>query len=85
VVKEYQAAYGNNFCLVLYRDGTNDDAYVIPFRRLTSLFVEKNLVAGAKGTLRWHGSVKGGQPELRGIDETVPVTQCYNTFSLLEK
>lgn len=83
VVKDYQAAYGDNFCLVLYRNGSNDDAYVVPFRRLKALFLEENLVPGPKGTLRWHGSIRGGQLELRGVHETVPVTQCYNAFDLL--
>jgi hypothetical protein len=84
-VKEYQAAYGDNFCLVLYRDGPNDDAYVISFRALKSLFVEENLVPGPKDALRWHGSIRAGQLELRGVSETVSVEQCHNAFNLLDE
>jgi hypothetical protein len=45
VIKDYQAAYCDDFCLVLYRDGPNDDAYVLPFRRLKSLLIEANVVS----------------------------------------
>src|SRR5439155_19113606 len=55
-VKDFQAKHGDDFCLVLYRDGPNNDVYVIPYRRLKGIFTEENLVPGPKGTLRWHGT-----------------------------
>lgn len=38
VVEDHKRAYGTDFCLILYRSGPSDDAYVMPFRLINSLF-----------------------------------------------
>jgi hypothetical protein len=84
VVADYHARYGDEFCLVLWRSGGKDDAYVIPYGKLKGLFIESNLVGGPKKTLRWHGTVKGGYLSLLGRrGEPVAVNGLHNAFELL--
>ena len=82
VMQDYRARFGDD-CCVLWRDGPEDDAYVIPFKRLRSLFTEKNLVRGSGEHLRWHGGIRGNDLSLRSTEETVHVADCYNAFELL--
>jgi hypothetical protein len=84
VVRNYQARHGDDFCLILYRTGLNNDAYVVPFQKVKSLFTKKNLVTGPNGILRWHGDIKEGRLGLRSSHETVSVNEFYNGFRLLE-
>lgn len=84
VVNDYRARYGDDFCLVLWRSGPKDDAYVLPYSKLKNLFVDKNLVSGPKKTLRWHGQVKDGHLALMGgRGKPVSVDGCHNAFDLL--
>lgn len=75
--------FGDDFCLVLWREGIGDDAYVIPYTRLKSLFIGRNLVHGTGRTLRWHGDIPDGQLRLRTTDDNVSVSDCYNAFDRL--
>ncbi len=84
VLKDYRARFGEDFCIVLWRNGNDDDAYVLPFQRIKSLFTDKNLVAGTGNNLRWHGGVKDSYLSLRGTDDSVCVADCYNAFHLLQ-
>ena len=83
VIKDYRSRFGEDFCVVLWRDGPDDDAYVIPFDRLRSLFSEENLVGGGGDHLRWHGGIRGNHLSLRGTEESVYAADCYNAFPLL--
>src|SRR5690349_17025713 len=65
VIDKHRKQYGDDFCVVLWRNGADNDTYVIPFQKLTSLFSTKNLVAGSGGRLRWHGGVNSSQLSLR--------------------
>jgi hypothetical protein len=83
-IADYRARYGDDFCMVLWRSGRRDDAYVIPFVHLKSLFVDANLVGGPKKTLRWHGEVNNGELRLLGgRGEPVGVNGLHNSFHLL--
>jgi hypothetical protein len=84
VIAEYRAQYGDDFCVVLWRNGSDNDAYVIPFQTVKSLFSNKNLVGGTGAHRRWHGGIKGSHLSLRGTDESVYVADCYNAFDLLQ-
>ncbi len=84
-VRKYQAKYKDDFCIVLYRSGPSDDAYVLPFRRVKSLFIEDNLTLGSNNWLRWHGSIRNGYLNIRGAKEAISVGQCYNAFELLKE
>ena len=84
VIKDYRARYGDDFCIVLWRDGRDDDAYVIPFQRTKSLFTDQNLVGGTGDYLRWHGGIKGTHLSLRGTEDSVYVGDCYNAFHFLQ-
>jgi hypothetical protein len=84
VIADYRSRYGDDFCLVLWRSGPRDDAYVVPYAQLKRLFVESNLVGGPKKTLRWHGTVKNDYLALLGRrGEPVPVRGLHNAFALL--
>ncbi len=82
---KYQQRYGDSFCLVLWRDGPEDDAYVIPFERIAPLLTTQNLVRGSGDHPRWHGGIKSGRLTLRGTSNSVPVTDCHNAFHLLRE
>jgi hypothetical protein len=84
VVNEYRARYGDDFCICLWRNGPDDDAYVLPFERLISLFTEGNLVGGSGNHLRWHGGVRDSHLTLRGTEKVLYVADCYNAFNLLQ-
>ncbi len=84
-VKTHRAKYGDSFCVVLWRSGDGDDAYVIPFAKLKELFVDKNLVSGPRKTLRWHGIVRNDQLILLGQrGRPAKVEGCHNAFHLLD-
>jgi hypothetical protein len=83
VVNKYRAEFGDDFCAVLWRDGAKDDAYVIPFNRLSSVLTAQNLVGGTGGYRRWHGGIKDGRLSLRDCDESIYVADCHNAFQLL--
>lgn len=72
--------FDDDFYLVLWRDRRGDDAYVIPYTRLKSLFVDRNLVLGSGGTLRWHGEVRDGSLKLRSVEVQISVSDCHNAF-----
>src|SRR5690349_9260656 len=83
VVDKYKAQFGSDFCLVLWRDGPEDDAYVIPIARLDPLFTKGNLVSGTGG-LRWHGGIIDDRLSLRDCDESIADADCYNAFHRLK-
>ena len=85
VMKKYIAQYVDDFCLILYRNDPNDDAFIMPFGLIKSVFTEENLaVASTSPVGRWHGSVKVDYLSIRGADDLILVAQCYNAIDLLE-
>ena len=85
VIRHYQTFFRDDFCVVLWRDGQIDDAYVMPFERLKHLFIWENLQGGTGARQRWHGSVQGSQLSLRGTDKVLRVADCFNNFTLLQQ
>lgn len=84
VVAEYRAKFDERFCVVLWRSGRDDDAYVLPFPRIKSLFVEANLLIGKENRSRWHGGVVDGLLSLRGNGHSTKVGDLHNAFAFLE-
>src|SRR5205085_6545647 len=85
VVRQYQAKYKDDFCIILYRSGLTDDTYILPFREVKSLFTEDNLVCGSGNNLRWHGSIRKGHLDIRKANTNPSVTTYHNAFELLRK
>ena len=77
-VRRYQNDYGDDFCLVLYGSDSVDDAYVIPFRVVASLFTPSSLYPDD----RWIGSIKSDSLDIRNAG-SVSVAPYYNAFHLL--
>jgi hypothetical protein len=82
-LREYRRLYGDDFCLVIYRSGPQDDAYVMPFEQIASLFTERSLQSSNGSSQRWIGSMDDGYLRVRGNDEVVRVEQYHNAFHLL--
>jgi len=82
-MKKYIAQYVDDFCLILYRNDPNDDAFIMPFGLIKSVFTEENLaVASTSPVGRWHGSVKVDYLSIRGgrqFDPCCPVLQCHRS------
>jgi hypothetical protein len=84
VLERYQEQYGDDFCVVLYRGGPENDAYVMPFARIKHLFAQYNLSPSSGNTLRWIGSIRNGELHVRRIGEIVLVSEYHNAFHLLD-
>ncbi len=85
VLAKYRRLHGNGFCLVLWRSGPDDDAYVIPFERIAHLLTKENLIRGSANYRRWHGGIRSGRFTLRGTSESAYVADCHNAFHLLDQ
>jgi hypothetical protein len=75
-LKLYQRKYGDDFCLVLFRE---DDAYVLPYRKIATLFTEEML--DDRG--RWIGNVRDGRIYLYPGRRSLSVSNYYNAYHLL--
>src|SRR5688572_879886 len=53
-IKSYQQQYGLNFCLIIYGSDLVDDAYIMPYNNVSSLFSDRFL--DARG--RWIGNIR---------------------------
>lgn len=82
-LQDYRQQYGDDFCLVLYRYGPDNDCYIIPFKALKQLLISEYLVP-VKTSQRWHGSIKEDILRIRTADHTVNVSQYYNAIQLLQ-
>ena len=80
---EYRKGYGDSFCLIFFRTGPVDDAYVIPYGRIKHLLIPHNLVPGSGNTMRWMGSIVDGELSIRGAGASVEVADCHNAHRLL--
>lgn len=83
-LNEYKERYIDDFCIILYRSGSHDDAYVMPFKAIKRLFSERSLMIASGGSSRWVGSIRNDQLNIRREDSTVLVSQYYNEFELLK-
>ena len=79
-INEYNAKFGDNFCIVLYGSDEIDDCYVLPFIYIKNLFKNEFLYDGT----RWMGSISENLLRIRNSGTTLSVTSCYNAFELLD-
>jgi hypothetical protein len=82
-VSAYRADYGDDFCLVLWRDTAKDDAYVLPYGAIKHLLVASNLDTAGKGSPRWIGRVQRDVLKI-GKSKGLSVETYHNAFDLLE-
>lgn len=78
---QYQAKYGNDFCLVLYASSTQDDSYILPYSHVKHLFSEDYL----DERLRWVGSISGNLLYIRRNNQSMSISAYYNAFDYLEE
>ena len=50
----YKNQFGEKFCLVVFRTGPNNDAYIMPYSSVKDLFVQNNL---DRKHSRWIGQI----------------------------
>lgn len=83
-LREYRQRCDDDFCLVVFRTGPKDDAYVMPFTRIEPLFTEQGLEPSSGSAGRWIGSIRNGYLTVDGSDESVSVAEYHNAFHLLQ-
>lgn len=74
----YEEKFGQDFCLVVNRSNTVDDAYVIPVVVARSLFRDDNLDPDGNG---WSATIVNGLLKHRG--QQIAVSAYYNAFERL--
>ena len=78
-VMAYKDKFGGNFCIIIYRSGPDDDAYVVPFPSIEPLLRKEYL--GKSG--RWHGRIDNRiQINREGL--SIPSAEYHNAFSFLD-
>ena len=83
VLERYERRFGDDFCVVLYKDGPADNAYVLPYSAIKHILTDDNLMPSGENSFRWVGSIRYGRLDMRKINKTVPVQQYHNAFDLL--
>jgi hypothetical protein len=79
-VKSYQQQYGSDFCLIIYGSALSDDAYIMPYNNVSSLFSDRFL--DARG--RWIGNIRNNIIVLTPGGRSLSVSAYYNAFHLLD-
>lgn len=83
-MRELANEHGDDFCVVVWRDGEDNDAYVMPYGEVKGEFVEDRLVEHrGKKQSRWLGSIPKGKLTLRGSSIAADVSRFHNAFSPL--
>ena len=80
VLRDYIARFGNDFCMVLYGSEKHDDAYVLPFRAVRTLFTTARM---HPRRARWVGTIKNNRIQLSPSAASLSVSPYYNAFNLL--
>jgi 5-methylcytosine-specific restriction endonuclease McrA len=80
-VDDFIQRYGENFCLILFGSEAQDDAFVMPYRAVKTLFNPANTDRTGR---RWIGSVRRGLIQLSPGSKSMPVLEFYNAFQHLE-
>jgi hypothetical protein len=83
VVNRLKSQFGSRFCIVLFRDGPDDDAYIVPFRRIQHLLTQESLMSSGTDFGRWMGSIRDGELDIRRTDQIVNVADCHNNCDRL--
>lgn len=79
VLEKYKDDHGNQFCLIIYGSEVEDDAYIMPYSAVETLFRD-GLLDDRK---RWIGTVKNNIINL-GSGNSMSVSEFYNRFDLLD-
>lgn len=82
-LEEYIHRHGDDFCVVLFRDGPDDDYYVLPYSAIKPLLEPDSLMPSGINTERWVGSIRNGMLDIRRTDRTLNVERYHNAFDLL--
>jgi len=83
-LNRYIKKYNGKFCLIVYRSGLLNDAYVMPYQSVSHLFCQENLDHIRK---RWIGQISS---EILTINppgresKILQVQDLHNTFKLLD-
>ena len=79
-LQSYQKKFGEQFCLILYRSGPENDAYIIPFSLIKHLLTTGSLIDQS----RWMGSISDGYIHIRKSNQSISAKTFYNNFKLLD-
>jgi hypothetical protein len=79
-VRDYEAQFGQDFCLVVNGSDTREDAFVIPYRIARDVFADNAL--DNRG--RWVGTIVGSTLTLTPSGNTLNVAAYHNAFALLD-
>ena len=79
-LKMYQKKFGDDFCLVIFRSGTEDDAYIMPFFQVKALFDTRFL----DDRNRWIGTITHNTINLSSSGHCMSVSAYYNAFQYLD-
>ena len=79
-VRDYQAQFGDSFCLVVNGSDTREDAYIIPFEVARQVFTDTAL--DNRG--RWVGTIVGSTLTLTPSGNTLNVAAYHNAFQMLD-
>jgi hypothetical protein len=79
-MESYRKKYGDDFCLVIYRPGDRDDAYIFPYSRVKHLFRDEYL----DNRNRWVGVINKKGLSVRGSEEPLSVSKYFNAFEMLD-
>ncbi len=75
----YKSRFGLSFCMVLYGSDTEEDAYILPYSEVASLFTEDVLDHRA----RWIGNIRNNILRLSS-GKSLSISAYYNAFDLLD-
>jgi hypothetical protein len=78
-VEFYQQKFGQQFCMVVYGSASEDDAYILPYTEVSTLFTKDML--DDRG--RWIGYIKNNIIHLSPGNKCMSISGYYNTFDLL--
>lgn len=84
-IDDLRKQFRDDFCLVLYKDkGNNNDAYIIPYKVLSHIFIDSNLRVWRKDSLRlrWLGTINNGN--LKVEQDYLDIANYHNAFDLLD-
>jgi hypothetical protein len=78
-LQDYRRQFGDDFCIVLNRSKTVDDAYVLPYGLFKHLIYSRGW---PKFTTNWDLTISKGHVRLAG--QRFPVGRFHNFFELLD-
>ncbi len=74
--------FKDGFCLILYKNKRDNDAYIIPYKVLSRILSDSNLRVWRKDSLRWLGTINNGI--LKVEQDYLDIANYHNAFDLLD-